>query len=174
MIENIQIKEDLKESNNKLSLLMKENIQIKEDLKESNNMLSLMMKKFQSFMDEMNDRNENLRKEMNELKGNQDINENLRNEMDGNLMKPLKCFRCNEKFDLMNNSRCRYHDGTYEQEALYSTELDEFWTCCNNFYFKLKEGHSRHSLHDLMRNENDDLIPDHSTGCKQHDCHESN
>jgi len=52
-------------------------------------------------------------------------------------------------------------------------EKEEYWSCCEEYYFKLKLGHSRKSDSDLLQNENGDFMPDHSTGCKQHDYHES-
>jgi len=158
IIENDQIKEALKESNNNLSLMMDqlssmriENDQIKEELKESNNKLSLMTENFQLFM--------------NEVKEN-----NLRIEMNFKLISPtLECFRCHETYSLFNNTKCRYHDG-FNRIFFF----DNRWKCCDQYCYKVIPGRSRKSIKDLMKNENGEYVPDHSTGCKEHDYHESN
>jgi len=100
----------------------------------------------------------------------------------------LECIRCHENYSSLENSKCHYHDGFFkrfksvgskllpDQVNLYSY-VYMIWTCCeeeNNYYYKLKPGHSRDSNKDLIKDDNKNYVPDHSTGCKEHDHHESN
>jgi len=139
----------------KLSSIMIENDKIKEDLKESNNKLSLMMENLQFFMNEMKDNS--LNREMNQF------------------ITPLECFRCHETYTRINNSKCRYHDGSkFSDRKGDGWDIsDKRWSCCKQYYFKLLPGHSRTSNNDLMTNEKNSFIPDHSTGCRERDYHES-
>jgi len=47
------------------------------------------------------------------------------------------------------------------------------WHCCEgNFRFKLKPGHLRENVNDLLEDSEGHLVEDHSSGCKQSEFHE--
>jgi len=47
------------------------------------------------------------------------------------------------------------------------------WPCCSEeFIYKLKPGHLRESVDDLLKESGIYLVQDHSAGCKQDQFHE--
>jgi len=136
---------------------------------------------------------------MNEMKEN-----SLRIETNFKLIdRPNECRFCHEFFIFLNNPKCRYHDGKKrfynipgkgkddikidrgkgsikkkgkdkEEISIKIDDCEALWDCCDQYYYKLKPGHSRSCNNDLMTiyQDNPKLFEDHSTGCKEHDYHE--
>jgi len=86
----------------------------------------------------------------------------------------LTCRRCGEDFTLSKNTLCIYHDGS--EHSKYKNNHYEhwrfYWTCCKQYYYKLKPKHSRNSDDDLQV-AHGQYIPDHIFGCKKSDSHEA-
>jgi len=105
------------------------------------------------------------------------------------------CKKCGTNFTRSNNSICRFHqdniidrnDDNYDMKRLRENYddtdfIDNFneknntffnnlrWSCCDNWCFKLKEGHSRENSQDLLKHKGF-YVFDHSTGCQTHEIH---